>query len=138
MEKYIKKVAIMGIMVLGPIMTFAQGTPGVNVVVNQGQTSTNICPAEITNLSALFALAVCILKKSVWPLLIALSVIVFIWGVLKYISGADDETKRTEGRNFMIYGIIGLFVMVSVWGLVQVLQGTFGFGNSPFIPQLEE
>ena len=75
---------------------------------------------------------------SLWPLLISLAVIVFVIGVIKYIAGADDSAKRTEGRNFMIYGLVALFVMVSVWGLVGVLQGTFGLGNSPVIPQLQD
>ncbi|MEZ4103334.1 MAG: hypothetical protein R3B55_02110 [Candidatus Paceibacterota bacterium] len=86
----------------------------------------------------MFDKVVCILKYSLWPLLISIAVIVFIIGVIKYIAGADEEAKRTEGRNFMIYGLIALFVMISVWGLVGVIQGTFGNKASTFIPQLQE
>ncbi|GMQ95222.1 MAG: hypothetical protein BMS9Abin13_335 [Patescibacteria group bacterium] len=60
------------------------------------------------------------------PLLIGLGALYFIWGVSKYVLHGEDATKREEGRSMMIYGIIALFVMVSVWGLVNVLVSTFG------------
>lgn len=68
------------------------------------------------------------------PLLIGVAVVIFLFGVVKYITAGGDEAKRTEARNTMIFGIIGLFVMVSVWGLVNVLLGTFGFeGAQPTV-----
>ena len=60
------------------------------------------------------------------PLLITLAVVYFIWGVIKYIAAGGDEEKRKEARSMMIYGIIGLFVIVAMWGLVEVLRSTFG------------
>ena len=47
------------------------------------------------------------------------------------------EVTEKEARNVMIYGIIGLFVMVAVWGLVNVLINTFGLSTSvPQVPGL--
>lgn len=63
------------------------------------------------------------------PVLIGLALLVFLWGVLKYIIVKDDSAK-TEARNVMMYGIIALFVMVSVWGIVTVLSQTI-FGTNP-------
>jgi hypothetical protein len=69
------------------------------------------------------------------PLVIALAILAFFWGLMKYIFSASDEEKKAEGRNIMIYGVIALFVMVSVWGLVRLLQNTFGITqNTPIIP----
>lgn len=116
---------------------FALAQPVVNVNYNTNN-NTNGCSSDIESIADIFDLAVCILRKSVWPLLISISVIVFIIGVIKYVSKGDDSSAREEGRNFIIYGLVGLFVIVSVWGLVGVLQGTFGIGNSTFIPQLQE
>ena len=66
------------------------------------------------------------------PLLIGIAVLVFLWGVLKYvISGADDADKRKEARGFMIWGIVSIFIMVSVWGLVGILQRTFNVTDGP-------
>ncbi len=64
------------------------------------------------------------------PLLFAVAFIVFIWGVFQYfIAGGADEEKRETGKSLMLWGIIGFFVMVSVWGLVNILRGTFQFGS---------
>lgn len=60
----------------------------------------------------------------------------FLYGVLKYVQHADDPKERAEGVKMMSYGIVALFVMVSVWGLVGILSGTFNFTNiAPPIPK---
>lgn len=66
------------------------------------------------------------------PIVITIAVIIFIVGVVKYVTASDEE-KQAEARKLMISGIIGLFVIVSIWGLVRVLQNTFGV-NSDEIP----
>jgi len=73
----------------------------------------------------------------VTPLIIAIAVVVFLVGVVKYITAGGDAEKRVEARNVMIYGIIGLFVMVAVWGLVNLLINTFNLETTvPEIPEL--
>ena len=76
-----------------------------------------------------------ILLNSGVPLLIGLAVIVFLYGVLLFIAkaSAGNAEGRKEGINFMIFGIIGIAVMVSVWGLVAFVTNTFGTTNG--IPQ---
>lgn len=134
MKKFLFSFFMLVFMVSSPLLVSA----GTNITYTTSSASQNGCSSDIESIADIFDLAVCILKKSVWPLLISISVIVFIVGVIKYISNGDDSTKREEGRNFIIYGLVGLFVIVSVWGLVGVLQGTFGLGTTPFIPQLQE
>lgn len=63
-------------------------------------------------------------------LIVAIAVVGFLWGVSKYILHGGDEAKRTEGTHMMIYGVVVLFIMVSVWGFVTILQQTF-FGATP-------
>lgn len=63
------------------------------------------------------------------PLIIGLAVVVFLWGVLKYVTAGESDDK-SAARGLMIYGIIAIFVMVSVWGLVNLLIGTFELDNS--------
>ena len=58
------------------------------------------------------------------PLLISLTILVFIWGIIKFIKNADSK-EREEGKRYMFWGIIGIFVMVSLWGLVNILQNSF-------------
>ncbi|NTV44805.1 MAG: hypothetical protein HGA67_03880 [Candidatus Yonathbacteria bacterium] len=57
------------------------------------------------------------------PIVITLAVVIFFFGLALYLVKADDDKEK--GRNIMIYGIITLFVMVAVWGLVEVLANTF-------------
>lgn len=60
-----------------------------------------------------------------FPVLIALAVIYFIWEVFQYTIAADEESKG-KAKGQIVWGIVGIFVMVSVWGLVAILQSTFG------------
>jgi len=65
------------------------------------------------------------------PVLFAIAFIVFLWGAFKtFIVGANSEEVKDEGKNLMLWGLIGFFVMVSIWGLVNILTGTVSFGNN--------
>lgn len=70
------------------------------------------------------------------PIIIGLAVLYFLWGVLKYVI-AKSEDEQKEARNVMLMGVIVLFVMVSVWGLVNLLADTLNLNeNAPPPPQL--
>lgn len=78
----------------------------------------------------------CIIGSSIIPFLFAVAVLMFVWGAIKFfIIEADEESKREQGRQFMIWGIIALAVMISVWGLVAVLADTFGI-KKDWLPQV--
>jgi hypothetical protein len=82
--------------------------------------------AQVQNIQSLGQQVIDIINTVLVPLIFALAFIVFLWGVFQYfIAGAADEEKREGGKSLMIYGLIGFFVMVSVWGLVNLLVGTF-------------
>lgn len=71
------------------------------------------------------------------PIIITLGVIYFMWGVIQYTTGKSDDAKK-EGRDRMIFGIIGLFVIVSIWGLVNLVSTTFdieqgGINDLPYV-----
>ena len=67
--------------------------------------------------------------------LIGLTVLVFMYGLMKYMfKGSDSEAARSDGRKLMIWGLVGIFVMVSVWGLVGILSTTIGHQKTT-IPQ---
>jgi len=70
-------------------------------------------------------------------LLIISATVIFIWGIIKYISAASDSKKIGEARQFMLWGIIGLFVIVAMWGLVKIIQTTFdiGTGSENTVPE---
>ncbi|MBU1292967.1 pilin [Patescibacteria group bacterium] len=71
------------------------------------------------------------------PLVFAIAFIVFIWGVFQYfVLGGASEEKREEGKKLVMWGIIAFVVMLSLWGLVNLLVASFGFGgqNVPKLP----
>ena len=64
-------------------------------------------------------------------LIFALAFVYFMWGVFTMIKNADNETERATGRQNMIWGIVGMFIMVAVYGIIGVIIGTFGLTNVP-------
>ncbi len=60
------------------------------------------------------------------PIILLLALLYFFYGLAEYILSAKDVESRIEGRERMIQGVVALFVMASVWGLVRVVNNTFG------------
>ena len=58
-------------------------------------------------------------------LLILVAILAFFWGLIKYLFSGGGEDK-SEGLNLMFSGVIAIFVMVSIWGIIRLLQNTFG------------
>lgn len=63
----------------------------------------------------------------VMPVLIGIAVIWFIWGVISYVISGDEEKKK-DARGHIIQGLIGLFIILSFWGIVGLINNTFGVG----------
>ncbi|HNW71790.1 MAG TPA: hypothetical protein PKZ36_02170 [Candidatus Paceibacterota bacterium] len=117
----------------------ARITPSTEQITQTYETS-GVCIANYKKLSSpvlgdLINYVTCTISKSVIPLLFILAVLLFIWGVVQYVINADSDEKRTKGRDFMIWGIIGLVVMTSIWGLVKIFGDTFDI-KTDFVPQV--
>ena len=115
-----KKLIVLSGFVLGlaPVIALAQTTGGTPTVCAGGAITT--VQGLLCKFAEIFA--------AVLPVLIALGVIYFVWGVISYVIASDEEAKKA-GRDRMIFGIIGLTVIVAVWGLVAILRNTFGLSN---------
>lgn len=59
-------------------------------------------------------------------ILFPLATAIFLWGVIEYMRAGGDEKKIKDARQKITYGIIGLFLMVAVWGIVKAVVATFG------------
>lgn len=66
------------------------------------------------------------LLEDIIPVLIGVAVVVFFWGLVKFIAHADDEKAVTEGKQFMVWGMVGLFVIVALWSIVGFIQEELG------------
>lgn len=59
-------------------------------------------------------------------LLFVLATVVFLWGVIQYVIGSQGQEKTLEqGKKVMVWGIIGMFIMASAWGIVRLLCNFF-------------
>lgn len=63
-------------------------------------------------------------------LLTGVALLVFIWGLVKFIYQADNEQGRADGKQRMVWGVIALFVLVSIWGIISFFQLSI-FGEEP-------
>ena len=125
---------------LGDLNTNTTGAFAPQSLTLQNTATTNTSPSSPTcttptNMVMLFDYGSCLLSNVVIRFIIGLGVVMFLVGVLQYVTAGDNEEKREGGRNMMIFGIIALFVMVSVWGFVKLLSSSFGFDyNLPTLP----
>ncbi len=108
------------LLALGPVVAFAQVT---------NTASTGSCAARENVMFLLCKIGE--ILSGVIPVLIGLGVVYFVWGVIMYMI-ADGEEAKTKGRDQIIYGIIGLVVIISLWGLVRIVTNTLQLsGNAP-------
>jgi hypothetical protein len=67
-------------------------------------------------------------------LFITLAIVIFFWGLIRYLINVGEA--KQEGLQIMFYGVIAIFVMVSIWGIIRLLQSTFSVtSTTPVIPQ---
>lgn len=64
------------------------------------------------------------------PLLLSIAVLMFFWGLVKYIANASDEAAKESGKTLMIWGMIAIFVMVAFWGIIGYVQQSTGLSGS--------
>jgi hypothetical protein len=67
-------------------------------------------------------------------LLMGVALLIFLWGVFTYITHAEGDEARQTGKRHMIFGIIGLVIMVSAYAILQVALNTFGITVPPTTP----
>ena len=62
-------------------------------------------------------------------LLLALAAAYFVWGVFTFVSNQESDEAREKGKQHMIYGIVGIAIMLSAFGIMRMLAGTIGVPN---------
>jgi len=120
------------------LVAILMNTFGLGATTAPALPSGGSCSPSFKVFKGLVGYVTCIIGKSIIPLIFALAIAAFVWGVVNFfIIGADEEAKRSQGKQFMIWGIIALAVMLSVWGLVKILGDTFHL-NTSIIPKTRE
>ncbi len=68
-----------------------------------------------------------ILDKIVNPIIwvmFTVALIVFLWGIFKFLSSDEGGEGRTKGKDSMVWGIVGFLIMVGVWGIIAFVKET--------------
>jgi hypothetical protein len=89
-----------------------------------------IAHAAPANIKALIGKIEILLVNPFIKLMFAAALVLFLYGVFEFIQGAEGDDARTKGRSHMIYGLIGMFVMVSVFGIMRLLANSLGVQNT--------
>ena len=67
------------------------------------------------------------LLGSVVPVLFGLSLVYFFWGVAQFIlHDAGNDKTRDDGKKKIMWGIIALFVFVSIYGIIKFVGDSIG------------
>jgi hypothetical protein len=75
-----------------------------------------------------------VMLSYLFPLMISLALAAFFWGLGRFIYNSDSDDARENGRYFMIVGVVTLFIMVSVWGIVALIGSELQIGRSGACP----
>ncbi len=119
MNRKVLSAAIVGASIIAPLVSFAQPV-GTKYIPSEG------LGGFITLIQTYLGYAL--------PILISIAVLYFVWNVFQYTIKSGDEEARKKAKGNIIWGVIGLFVIVGVWGLVGILQSTFGVNSNNSAP----
>jgi len=68
-------------------------------------------------------------------LLFSLALAYFLYGVFQFIANGANDEKKTIGKSHMMWGVIGLTIMMGVWGILGLVLNTFGINKSQIDPE---
>jgi len=125
---------------INPFIAFGQSITGSTNTSTTGSSApacSSLFGGNISTLKDIIDYATCLISRSVIPLLFVLAIAMFVWGVVQYFLNPNNAKDRETARKYIIWALIGMFVLVSISGLVQILRVTFGVTGSP-IPLLPE
>jgi hypothetical protein len=64
----------------------------------------------------------------------AVALLVFFWGIFQFVKSETADKSRAEGQKKILYGILGMFIMVSAYGIIRVILNTLGLPDPGYIP----
>jgi prolipoprotein diacylglyceryltransferase len=67
------------------------------------------------------------------PIAFAAAVIFFFWGLAKFILHSSSDDAKDEGKRLMIWGVVAIFIMASIWGIVAYMNSALGINNQTSI-----
>ena len=92
--------------------------------------------AQVRTIPDIWRLILNLLSTFAWFLLV-LAVLLFFWGLVKFIMNADDAQSREDGKKFIIWGLISFFVIFSVWALLALILDSFDITVEPNVQYID-
>lgn len=93
--------------------------------------------AQFGEINTFFGKITSFINDVLIPLIFAAALLAFIWGMFRFfIAGGHDEGKREEGKNLMIWAVVGFVMMVSIFGIVNLIANGFGFSDDQTIDNI--
>lgn len=86
-----------------------------------------------TNFAGLVSILVSFINSLV-PLLVGIAIVLFMWGVVRFLYHSGDSHSKGQDKEIMLWGLVSLFVIVSVWGILRLLIATFGGASGTTYP----
>jgi len=93
----------------------------------------SIAFAQLGNVLGLVGTSQVIINMAI-PIVFAIALLAFFWGLAKFINNSGSEEKKAEGKNLMIWGVLALFIMASIWGIVIFIGDALGVGQGGATP----
>lgn len=84
---------------------------------------------QLTGTETFFRSVARIISTILIPLVMTVALLLFFWGLVMYIRSVSPGSKE-EGKSIMIWGIVALFVMTSVWGIVRLIRTELGINQN--------
>ncbi len=70
------------------------------------------------------------INNTLVPLVFGVALLVFIWGMFRFfILGGHTDDGKQQGKDLMIYAVVGFVLMVSIWGIVNLIANGLGFSG---------
>ncbi len=82
--------------------------------------------AHVVAAKGLLAKIESIILFPLMTLMVSVALLYFLWGMYEYVANADEDSARATGKTHMLYGIIGMLVMISAYAILKIAAGTFG------------
>lgn len=96
-----------------------------------------LAAGELTGIQQFIQNIIAFMNNTLVPAIFALAFLVFLWGMFTtFILGGGDEEKQKKGKQLMMYAIAGFVIMVSLWGIVNLVARAFNFQNTETIQNI--
>lgn len=116
-------------------MHFPRTAPLIAVILGAFLSPTAALAQVVTsnNLEDIIAILFGLLNFAI-PIMFAFALLGFLWGIMLFIWNAGNEKKKREGRSVIIWGVVAMFALVSITGIIALLQNTFGLSGNASTP----